>query len=131
MRGSNPGDPRDPVLKCLTQNTLLLYVEGSPGLTQMLVERFRKNPKPMYYQPAFLEAKWAEYKSANKIAADDDVDPDGFAIWGFEQLLHHRVPLYEAMARNFGYRIQMSDVPGVASGAGFVDLLSSAIDRNS
>ena len=33
----------------------------------MLVERFRKNPKPMYYQPAFLEEKWAEYKALNKI----------------------------------------------------------------
>ena len=61
----------------------------------MLVERFRKYPKPMYYQPAFLDAKWAEYKELNKISNDDDVVPDDFAVWGFEQLLHHRIPLYQ------------------------------------
>ncbi|MBC8035642.1 MAG: ATPase [Rhizobiales bacterium] len=125
----NPNDTADPVLKSLAQNTVMLYIEGNPQHTQMLVERFRKNPKPMYYQPAFLDAKWAEYKTLNHIKQDDDVDPDGFAVWGFEQLLHHRIPLYEAIARNFGYKVQMKDVPGVASEAGFVDLLASAIDR--
>ena len=117
------------MLKCLVDNTLLLYIEGNPQHTRMLIERFRKNPKPMYYQPAFLDAKWAEYKAINNIKADNQVDPDGFAVWGFEQLLHHRTPLYEAIARNFGYKVQMKDVPGVASEAGFIDLLSSAIDR--
>ena len=72
----------------------------------MLVERFRKNPKPMYYQPQFLDAKWAEYKELNRIVTTTTVDPDGFAAWGFEQLLHHRIPLYEAIARNFGYTMQ-------------------------
>ncbi|HUR43116.1 MAG TPA: ATPase, partial [Aestuariivirga sp.] len=77
---TDPGNASDPVLKCLSQHTLLLYIEGNPRHTEMLVERFRKNPKPMYYQPAFLEAKWAEYKSKNRISNDDDVDPDGFAV---------------------------------------------------
>ena len=119
----------DPVLKALADNTLILYIEGTPEHTSMLVERFRKHPKPMYYQAAFLDRKWAEYKSVNKFAADEDVDPDGFAVWGFEQLLHHRVPLYEAIARNFGYKIQMEDVPGIRSESDFVSLLSRAIDQ--
>ena len=125
----DPANPNDPVLKCLAENTLLLYVEGNPQHTQMLIERFRKNPKPMYYQPAFLDAKWAEYKSINNISADDDVDPDSFAVWGFEQLLHHRVPLHESIARNFGYKVHMEDVPAVSSEADFIALLSSAIGQ--
>jgi hypothetical protein len=92
----DPDNPDDPVLRTLADNTLLLYIEGTPEHTAMLVERFRKYPKPMYYQPAFLDAKWAEYKALNEIRNDDDVDPDGFAVWGFEQLLHHRIPLYKA-----------------------------------
>ena len=126
---TDPADPDDPVLKCLAGNTLLLYIEGSPQHTQMLIERFRKQPKPMYYQPAFLQAKWAEYKAINKIDHDDDVDPDGFAVWGFEQLLHRRIPLYDMIAKNSGYKIHMSDIPTVKSEADFISLLSSIIDR--
>ena len=81
----------------------------------------------MYYQPQFLDAKWAEYKSLNAIDDDDAVDPDGFAVWGFEQLLHHRIPLYKAIADNFGYTVRMRDVPSVQSVEDFIGLVSRAI----
>ena len=126
---ADPDNPDDPVLKALSEKTLLLYIEGTPEHTAMLVERFRKYPKPMYYQPAFLDAKWAEYKALNRIGNDDDVDPDGFAVWGFEQLLHHRIPLYAKIAKNFGYTVRMRDVPSVTSDASFVALVSDAIDQ--
>jgi hypothetical protein len=125
----NPSNPLDPVLSCLAEHTLLLYIEGTPEHTAMLAERFRKQPKPMYYQPQFLAKKWAEYKAENAIAGDDDVDPDGFAVWGFEQLLLHRIPLYKAIADNFGYTIRMRDVPSVQSEEDFIALVSQAIDE--
>jgi hypothetical protein len=122
-------DFTDPVLKTLSENTLLVYIEGTAAHTKMLVERFRKNPKPMYYQPQFLNQKWAEYKQLNKIKNDDDVDPDGFAVWGFEQLLHHRIPLYKKIADNFGYTIRMHDVPEIRNEADFSSLISRTIDQ--
>ena len=125
----NPDDDNDPVLKALADNTLMLYVEGTPEHTAMLVERFRKHPKPMYYQPAFLDAKWAEYKSVRNIKDNADVDPDGFAVWGFEQLLHHRIPLYEKIARKHGYTVRMQDIPGVGSEDDFNTLVANAIDH--
>jgi hypothetical protein len=108
---------------------LMLYIEGTPEHVSILVERFRKNPKPMYYQPTFLDAKWAEYKTLNNIMNDDDVDPDGFAVWGFEQLLHHRLPLYAKIAENFGYSVRMRDIPAVSSEADFIALVSKAISE--
>jgi hypothetical protein len=125
----NPDDLDDPVLKALTEKTVMLYIEGTPEHVSMLVERFRKNPKPMYYQPAFLDEKWAEYKALHKIRDDDAVDPEGFAIWGFEQLLHHRLPLYARIAENFGYRVRMRDIPSVTSEADFTSLVAKAIDQ--
>jgi hypothetical protein len=125
----NPDYAEDPVLKALAETTLLLYIEGTPEHTAMLVERFRKYPKPMYYQPAFLDAKWAEYKDQQNISKDDDVNPDGFAVWGFEQLLHHRIPLYAKIAKNFGYTVRMRDIPNVTSEEGFMNLVSAAIDQ--
>jgi hypothetical protein len=125
----DPDNPQDPVLTCLAANTLLVYIAGNPRHTEMLVERFRKQPKPMYYQPAFLDAKWAEYKALNAISDDDAVDPDGFAVWGFAELLRHRVPLYEAIARRHGCAIRMEDVPGIAGEADFLDVIARTVDR--
>ncbi len=119
----------DPVLKSLADNTLILYIEGNSAHTQMLVDRFRKYPKPMYYQPQFLDAKWSEFKDIRKIRHDDDVAPDDFAVWGFEQLLHHRVPRYKKIAQNFGYEMRMEDVPKIKSEQDLLDLLSSLIDK--
>lgn len=121
-------DPQDPVLACLAEHTMLVYIRGSAEHTRMLVDRFRKHPKPMYYNPAFLDAKWEEYKALQRITHDDAVDPDDFAVWGFEQLLHHRIPLYEAIAERFGYVIDMHDVPGVQSEDDLLSLLARTVD---
>jgi hypothetical protein len=126
----NPDDGDDPVLKSLSASSLLLYIEGTPEHAKVLVERFRKYPKPMYYQPAFLDAKWMEYKRVSKIDLDDDVDPDEFAAWGFEQLLHHRIPLYKKIAGNFGYTVGMRDVANLKTEADVVDLIATAIDNH-
>ena len=125
----DPDNLDDPVLKTLAASTLMIYIEGTAEHLGMLVERFRKNPKPMYYQPAFLDAKWSEYKALNKITDDNKVDPDGFAVWGFEQLLHHRLPLYRKIAQNFGYTVRMRDVPSVTTEDGFMKLVASAIEQ--
>ena len=124
----DPHDEQDPVLQCLADHTMLVYIRGTPEHTRMLVDRFRAHPKPMYYNPAFLDAKWTEYQSLRGIAHDDLVDPDDFAVWGFEQLLAHRIPLYEAVAKRYGYVIDMNDVPGVRTESDLLDLLARTID---
>jgi hypothetical protein len=125
----NLSDMGDPVLKSLSANTLLLYIEGTAEHNEMLVRRFRKHPKPMYYQPKFLAEKWAEFKDLNKIKNDDDVDPDGFAVWGFEQLLKHRIPLYKKIADQFGYTMRMQDVPKIHNEVDFANHIATLIDK--
>lgn len=124
----DPYDEQDPVLNCLSDHTLLVYIRGTAEHTRMLVDRFRAHPKPMYYNPAFLDAKWSEYKSLRGIRHDEAVDPDDFAVWGFEQLLAHRIPLYEAIAARYGYVIDMNEVPGVHTESDLFDLLARTID---
>lgn len=123
------GGSDDRVLECLAEKTLLLYIEGTPEHARMLSERFRQNPKPMYYQPGFLDEAWARYKAEQGITADDAVDPDGFAVWGFEQLIHHRIPLYQKIADRYGYTVRMRDIPGIESEEQFLALVSRAIDE--
>ncbi len=125
----DPDDANDPVLQCLTQNTVLVYIAGNAEHTRTLVERFRRDPKPMYYQPAFLSTKWAEYKALRGVRDDVAVDPDDFAVWGFEELLHHRIPKYEAIAQRYGYTIHMEDIPRISGEADFLDLLATSMDQ--
>jgi hypothetical protein len=124
----DPGNPFDPVLRTLADHTLLLHIKGTEDHARTLVERFQREPKPMYYQKDFLQAKWAEYKKLHGIDADDDVDPDDFIVWGFEQLLLRRIPIYDAIARNFGYSMSMEVIPKLESDADFVDAVSAIID---
>ena len=121
-------NPHDIVLTTLAQHTVLVYIEGTAEHTRELVERFRRNPKPMYYQPAFLETTWEAYKKVTGVTDDDAVDPDGFAVFGFEQLVRHRLPRYAAIARQYGYTIHMDDVPALRTEGDFLDLLEKTID---
>ena len=120
------GDDR--VLGTLDENSMIVYIRGNATHTQTLIKRFSEAPKPMYYLPAFLDDKWAEYKSVNAITNDDDVDPDAFIVWGFEQLVTDRLPRYERIAQTHGYVIDMDDVPGLTNEQLFIEHLARAID---
>jgi hypothetical protein len=125
----DPDNAEDPVVRTLTESTVLLYIRGTDKDTAELVRRFRESPKPMYYQPHFLEAKWAEYKRLEGIADDDQVDPDGFGAWGFEALVRDRLPRYQRLADNFGYTVDASDLATVPDGDEFLDLLAGAMRK--
>jgi len=123
----DPDNPADPVIKTLGESTALVYIRGTEKDADELIRRFRHSPKPMYYQPPFLTRKWAEFKKLNKIADDNKVDPDAFGAWGFEALLHDRLPRYQKLADKYGYTIEAADLATVRDGEEFVDLVSTAI----
>jgi hypothetical protein len=125
----DPNNPEDPVIKTLAAHTALIYIRGTDKDAIELVKRFKKSPKPMYYRPEFLVEKWAEYKLIHGVMDDCDVDPVGFGAWGFEALLHDRLPRYQCLADNFGYSIEASDLATVRDGDEFVDLVASAIEK--
>ncbi|WP_338719797.1 ATPase [Devosia sp. XK-2] len=125
----DPADPEDPVVRTLAEHTTLVYIRGTDKDATELVKRFKASPKPMYYRPEFLLEKWAEYKLINGILDDADVDPAGFGAWGFEALLHDRLPRYQALADNFGYVIEASDLATARDGDEFVDLIAAAIEK--
>jgi len=124
----NPHDPADPVLTALAQDTLMIWIEGSDAHTAELVRRFDRAPKPMYYQPAFLHAAWADYLAET---GEDEaaVDPDAFVRWTYARALAHRQPRYAAMATNWGLKVRAEDVARLRSAQDFTDLVATALDR--
>jgi hypothetical protein len=124
----DPEDPADPTLRLLSGAMLLVWIEGSAAHRDDLIRRFDRAPKPMYYQPAFVEACWTDYLAETGLAPEA-VDPDAFVRATYARALDRRQPLYAAMARHWGIRITADEAAAVADEAGFVALIARALDR--
>lgn len=122
----DPEDPADPILRELSANLLMVWIEGSEAHTEELIRRFDRAPKPMYYQPQFLERKWVEYRVERGLK-EDEVNPDDFVRWTYSQALAHRQPRYAAMARNWGIRVRAEDVALVRDVKDFTSLIADAL----
>lgn len=125
----DPNDAADPVLTALSEAVLPVWIRGSDDHTEELLQRFSATPKPMYYGEDFLRAKWAEYLSEREIN-ETDVDPDDFIRWGYAELLQHRLPVYAAMAKNWGVTVEADEVRDIRDAQDFTALIAKAIDRN-
>ena len=123
-----PEDPTDPVLTALSESTLMVWIKGSDAHTAELIRRFDKAPKPMYYQPEFLQDAWSEYISLNNVS-EDKVDPDAFVRWTYARALAHRQPRYAAMAANWGVTVTAEEVAKVQNAADFTALITAALER--
>ena len=126
----NPDDPNDPVLNALSEDLLMIWIKGDEDHADELARRFDRDPKPMYYQPAFLEAKWAEYLNQNGVE-ENEVDPDAFVRWTYAEALAHRQPRYAAMAQNWGITLAADDVAAVRSAEDMIALISQALEAHS
>ena len=125
----DPEDPEDPILSELSERALLVWIKGDDAHTQELVRRFDKAPKPMAYQPEFLEAAWQEYLGDTGLN-EDEVDPDTFIRWTYARALAHRQPRYKAMADRWGITIEASTLEGAMSAHSFETLIANAIDQH-
>lgn len=123
----DPEDPHDPILKALSDNLLMVWIEGSEAHTEELIRRFDRAPKPMYYQPAFLERAWVEYRVRHGLT-ETEVDPDAFVRWTYARALAHRQPRYAAMARNWGVSVKAEDVALVKTATDFTSLIARALE---
>ncbi len=123
----DPDDPADPVLSVLERHLLMVWIQGSDAHTAELVRRFDRAPKPMYYQPEFLDRAWLAYRM-EKGLREEQVDPDDFIRWTYARALAHRQPRYAAMARR-GVTVTAEEVAEIKTLAEFDSLIARAIDR--
>ena len=122
-----PNDPDDPVMRQLSDTLLLVWIKGTEDHTAELARRFDRAPKPMYYQPAFLQEMWDEYRKAHSVN-EETCDPDHFVRWTYARALAHRQPRYAAMAR-WGITVTADDVARVRNAADFDTLIARVLDQ--
>ncbi|MEP2718606.1 ATPase [Pseudophaeobacter sp.] len=120
-------DPKDPILKALSQQCLMVWIKGDEAHTEELIRRFDRAPKPMSYQPEFLAAVWEDYLNQMGLSGGG-VDPDAFIRWTYAQALAHRQPRYEAMARNWGVTVTADQISAVKSEGDFNELIAQTLE---
>ena len=123
----DPNNSEDPVLKCLSETTLLCWIEGSDAHRSNLIERFDRAPKPMYYEPEFLNAKWSQYLDQT-VKTEEEVDPDAFVRWTYAEALAHRHPRYEGIS-NWGIKVRAEDVAALRTVTDFEELVAHALEQ--
>ncbi len=120
-------DPADPLMAALSSDMLLVWIKGSDAHRAELIRRFDRNPKPIYYNPDFLQNIWEAYLTLEGKPARK-VDPDAFLRYAYAQVLDHRQPRYAAMA-NWGVTVTAEEVAKTKDAAGFTVLIAQALDR--
>lgn len=122
----DPENPEDPVLSELSKHVLMVWIKGSDAHTAELVRRFDKAPKPMYYQPSFIQKSWDQYVTAQ--GGESQVNPDDFIRWTYARALDHRAPRYAAMTK-WGVTVDASDVAAVKTPEDFNTLIARALEQ--
>ncbi|MFK8026700.1 MAG: ATPase, partial [Gammaproteobacteria bacterium] len=88
------------------------------------------HPKPLYFQEEFLDKHLTIFLEEKNLSEINDIDPDEFGSWVFPKLLEHRKPLYESIANDYGYTVNLHDVQNVRDEKDFMDLIGQSIDRS-
>jgi hypothetical protein len=127
--GGSIAELADPVtIESLARHTLILYLRPDAELERLLVQRAIDDPKPLYFQPDFLDRKLKEYLAETGLKDPDEIVPNEFVRWIFPALVEHRRPLYEGIVDQHGYAIDARAANAVDSESGFLELISAALD---
>jgi hypothetical protein len=115
------------VLDSLAKHTLIIYIKIPVSMEQLLIDRAKSDPKPLYYREAFLDEKLPEFMRANGYSNTDEIPPDEFVAWVFPELFKARLPRYQAIADQFGYTIDGNAAAQVKNEADFIQLVADAL----
>lgn len=116
-------------VRILSEHTVILYLKTSPELDQILIERAKSHPKPLYYREAFLDEQLPVYMAERGFVGIDEIPPNDFVSWVFPRLFRSRLPRYEAIASDFGYTLELSDLQKVRGEGDFFELICEVLDQ--
>ena len=111
----------------LSKHSVIIYLRADNDMEKMLIERAQADPKPLYYDEAFLDHHVEKYLKKNRLGHTDEMDPDDFVQWVFPHLIAHRRPLYERIAEEYGYTVDAGQVLTVNNELDMLALISRAL----
>ncbi len=117
----------DEVWDQLAEQSIIVYLKADETLEQMMLERATADPKPLYYDEAFLDSHIEQFLALNEMKTSDEIVPNEFVQWVFPKLVAHRRPLYERVAQKHGYTLDAREVMGLRSESDVMNLIAKAL----
>ena len=118
-------DPR--MLDVLAGHTVIIYLSADQAMEEKMIQRSIENPKPMYYQEAFLDEQLQEFLEETGLSSPAEIVPDEFVRWIFPRHVAHRRPKYEALADRYGYTVDARAAECVTGETDFLELVAEAM----
>ena len=115
------------VIRQLAQDTLIVYLKPSELLLDQIVERSLRHPKPMYYQDRFLDEVLPQYLEEKSLKSSREIVPEKFFAWMFPRLVEHRLPLYQAIADEYGVVVEADRIDSIEGEEEFIELVCEAL----
>lgn len=116
----------DNIYQKLADNSLIVYIKASENTKIEVIKRAQTHPKPLYYNPDFLQQKLTDYKTLHNFDYAAQINPDDFVRYIFPYLLEYREPKYQNIADRFGITILADDMYKCKNSADFFKLLEQA-----
>lgn len=115
-------------LEILAAYTLIVYLKATPEQEQTLIERAKRDPKPMYYREAFLDEQLAAFMAEKAYGTVEAIPPNEFVAWVFPRLFRSRLPRYQAIADQYGYTVDARDIATVRTEEDFMRAVARALE---
>lgn len=117
-------------VQTLIDNTIIVYMRAAHQMEELVIERQKQSPKPLYYNEAFLDEQLQLYLREEGLYSEEKIIPDHFVRWIFPKLVAHRRPRYEEIANEHGYTIEAHATEVVNGESDFVELIADALSAN-
>ena len=118
-------DPQ--MLDVLAGHTVIIYLSADQAMEEKMIRRSIENPKPMYYQEAFLDEQLQAFMGETGLSSPAEIVPDEFVRWIFPRHVAHRRPKYEALADRYGYTVDARAAECVTGEAELLELVAEAM----
>lgn len=109
----------------VAEQALLVYIETDEASHAEVIARAKQYPKPLYFPPDDFDAWLADYCAEYGVKFEKIV-PNDFSAWVFPKLFESRLPKYERLAKDYGVKVQASDLHAVESEQEFLELIHTA-----
>lgn len=116
------------LLNMLAKHTMFIYIQANEEDEKRLISRAKSSPKPLYYQPYFLDEQLTIYMEENDLEYVAMINPNKFVRWVFPRLFYSRIPRYEAIAKKYGYTIKTEDLYQIETESDFLLLVENALN---
>ncbi len=116
------------LMKKIGTQTLFVYLKTDELEEQVVLQRARDYPKPLFFPPAFLKQKLEEFLSEFNISGVEAMTPDDFSRWVFPLLFEARKPKYQRLADLYGVTINAAAFKNLKSPEEFTDIIAKALE---